>query len=126
MWFWWFMFGCNMLYSLTMILGGWFMWKHHPKEINSFAGYRSSRSQLNLDTWKFANENCGKRWWYIGWIMFIPTILVQIPSYGKDDESIGWVSLAICISECTILLISIIPTEKALKRAFHDDGSRKY
>lgn len=125
MWFWWFMFGCNTLYSLTMILGGWYMWKHYPKKINSIAGYRTKRSQLNMDTWKFANENCGKRWWIIGWIMLVPTILVQIPFYGKSDDTIGWVGLGICIIECTILLISIIPTEKALKSTFNDDGSRK-
>ncbi|MBO4981193.1 MAG: SdpI family protein [Lachnospiraceae bacterium] len=125
MWFWWFMFVCNMLYSLTMILAGWYMWKHYPKEINSVAGYRSGRSQMNMDTWKFANENCGTRWWKIGWIMLVPTIIVQIPFYGKSDDAIGWIGLAICIIECTILVISTIPTEKALKNQFNEDGSRK-
>lgn len=33
MWFWWFMFVCNMVCSLAMIIGGWFMWKHCPKRI---------------------------------------------------------------------------------------------
>ena len=78
-----------------------------------------------MDTWKFAHENCGKRWWKIGWIMLGPTVLVQIPFYGKSDDAIGWISLVICITECVILLASILPTEKALKNTFHDDGSRK-
>ena len=84
-WFWWFMLCCNVLISVAMILGGWFMWKHCPKKINPVSGYRSARSQKNLDTWKFANENCGKRWWTIGWIMLFPTIIVQIHFYGKSD-----------------------------------------
>lgn len=125
MWFFWFMFFCNMLYSLTMLIGGWFMWKHCPKSINSVCGYRSRRSMMNLDTWKFAHENCGKRWWRIGWIMLIATILIQIPFYEKDESMIGTLGLILCVLECTILLTSIIPTENALKKNFDDDGNRK-
>lgn len=125
MWFWWFMFLCNMLYSLAMIIGGWFMWKHCPKNINSVCGYRSRRSKMNLDTWGFAHENCGKRWWKIGWMMLIPTIVIQIPFYGESDNAIGTLSIVICVIECIILLISILPTEKALKETFNEDGTRK-
>lgn len=125
MWFWWLMFVCNMLYSLTMILAGWYMWKHYPKKISDTTGYRSRRSAINMDTWKFANQHCGKRWWKIGWIMLIPTAIVQIPFYGKSDDAVGGLALVICIIECTILVASIIPTEKALKNTFNEDGSRK-
>lgn len=125
MFFWWFMFVCNLLYSAAMIIGGWFMWKHCPSKINSVSGYRSRRSKLNMDTWRFAHENCGKRWWRIGWIMLPPTVLVQIPFYGKDDDTVGCLGLVICIVECTILLLSIIPTEKALKTNFTEDGQRR-
>lgn len=123
--FWWFMFFCNMLYSFAMIIGGYFMWKHCPKAINSVCGYRTRRSKTNMGTWKFAHENCGKRWWKIGWIMLVPTILVQIPFYGESDNTIGTLGLIICIIECAILIVSIIPTERALKNTFNDDGTRK-
>lgn len=126
MWFWWFMFACNMLYSIAMILAGWLMWKHYPKEISSMIGYRTRRSSMNMDTWQFANQHCGKRWWKIGWIMLISTAIVQIPFYGKGDDVVGWLTLAISIIECTILVVSIFPTEKALKNTFHEDGSRKH
>ena len=125
MWFWWFMLFCNILYSFVMIIGGWFMWKHCPKTINSVCGYRTRRSKLNMDTWKFANENCGKRWWKVGWMMLIPTIVVQIPFYGKSDDAIGILSLILGGIECCILLISILPTEKVLKKTFNNDGVRK-
>ena len=125
MWFWWFMFVCNMLYSVAMVVAGWYMWKHTPKRINSVGGYRSKRAMVNMDTWKFAHENCGKRWWKIGWMMLIPTVLIQIPFYGKSDDAIGWLGLAICIVECTILIVSVMPTERALKAAFTADGRRK-
>ena len=125
MWFWWFMFVCNMMYSILMIVAGWFMWKHCPKKINSVVGYRTKRSMINVDTWQFAHENCGKRWWIIGWIMLIPTILIQIPFYGKGEDGVGIIGLVICVVECTILIVSILPTEKALKETFTDEGVRK-
>lgn len=124
MWFWWFMFVCNMLYSLTMIIGGRVMWKHCPEEYNRHVGYRSGRSVINKDTWHFANENCGKRWYTIGCLMLIPTVLVQIPVYGKDNDAVGSVSLIICIVECAVMLLSMLPTEKALKQTFNEDGTR--
>ncbi len=123
--FWWFMFACNMLYSVLMILGGWFMWKHTPKSINPFIGYRTRRSQINMDTWKFAHENCGKRWWYVGWLMLLPTVLVQIPFRGESDNVISFVGLGICLAECMVIIISSIPTETALKKTFTDEGVRK-
>ena len=57
--------------------------------------------------------------------MLIPTVLVQIPLYGGTDAAISVMGLVICIVECTILIASIFPTEKALKREFVDDGRRK-
>lgn len=125
MMFWWFMFGCNMLYSLCMIVGGRCMWKHHGQKVNSYVGYRSKMSKMNEETWAFANENCGKRWWIIGWIMLVPTILVQLPLINKSDDAIGNVSLIISVIECFILMVSIIPTERALKLNFNKDGTRK-
>ena len=54
----------------------------------------------------------------------MPTILVHIPVYGKGDARIGWLSLVICIIECTVMLFSILPTEKALKENFTADGKK--
>lgn len=101
------------------------MWKHTPKAINSAVGYRSRRSKINMDTWNFAHENCGKRWWKIGWLMFVPTLIVQIPFYGQNEDTVGGLGLIIAVVECAVLLLSIIPTEKALKENFTDDGKRK-
>lgn len=125
MWFWWFMFACNMLYSLVMIIGGWCMWKHCPKKINSSVGYRTKRSMVNMDTWRFAHENCGKRWFKIGLIMYVPTVVLQIPFYNMDDDTIGIIGIIICVVECSVLILSILPTEKALKNTFNEDGTRK-
>ena len=125
MWFWWFMFVCNLLIPVLMIVCGKMMWKHAPKNINGIIGYRTTRSMKNMDTWKFAHDYCGRLWWKIGWIMLIPSIIVQFPFFNSDDNMIGVVGGILCTIQCVILIISIFPTERALKRNFTDDGTRR-
>lgn len=121
MWFWWFMFFCNLLIPALFIVFGRMMWKNPPKTINSIMGYRTKRSMRNMDTWNFAHEYCGKLWWKIGWIILMPTILVQIPFVHCSEDEIGIVGGIICTVQCIILIGSIYPTERALKKTFPDD-----
>ena len=101
------------------------MWKHCPKNINSMSGYRTTRSMKNMDTWKFANDYCGRIWWKIGWVMIIPSALIHIPLYHSDKNTIGFAVLILVTIQCFIMIISIYPTEKALKKHFNDDGTRR-
>ncbi len=79
----------------------------------------------NDDTWQFAHEYCGRIWWKIGLIMLIPTVIVHIPFYNSDENVIGIVATIVMIIQLVALLVSIIPTELALKRTFNDNGIRK-
>lgn len=123
--FWWFMFFCNILIPITMIILGLFMWKKSPKRINSFYGYRTERSMKNMDTWQFAHEHCGKLWWKLGLAMLIPSALIMLPFIGHGEDTVGTVGVVVTILQCVVLIISIFPTEAVLKQTFNDDGSRK-
>lgn len=125
MWFWWFMLCCDILIPIIMIIGGRVMWKHPPKEINGMMGYRTSRSMKNMDTWTFAHDYCGRLWWKIGWIILIPSIIVHILIYGQSDNVVGIVGGILVLIQTIILVVSIFPTEKALKNTFTKDGKRK-
>ena len=125
MWFWWFMLACGLLVPVIVIIAGRLMWKHYPQEINRVIGYRTKRSMRNEDTWKFAHEYCGKIWWIMGWIMLVPSIVAQIPFYNSSYDTIGIVGGIIVAVQVVALLISIIPTEIALKKNFFDDGTRR-
>lgn len=125
MWFWYFMFICNLLTPVLMIVTGHIMWKHSPQNINTIFGYRTRRSMKNMDTWKFAHEHCGKLWWKIGWIMLIPSILIQHPFYNATEDTIGIVGGILCGIQVLTLFLSIYPIESALKRTFFDDGTRR-
>ena len=125
MWLWWFWLICDLFIPLVMIVVGRMTWKHCPKNINSLIGYRTTRSMKNMDTWKFAHEYCGKLWWKLGWLIMILTALMYIPLYQGNDNMIGIAGVVLITIQCTVLIISIYPTEKALKGHFNDDGTRK-
>ena len=125
MWFWWFVLVCDMLIPILMVIVGNMMRKHTPEKINGMIGYRTARSMKNIDTWKFAHDHCGRLWWKTGWIMLIPSFVVHIPFYRSAENLIGLVAAVLCTIQCVILILSVFPTEKALKRAFTEDGIRK-
>lgn len=125
MWFWWFMLFCDVLIPIIMIIAGRMMWKHPPKEINGLIGYRTTRSMKNADTWKFAHDYSGRLWWKIGWIMLVPSIIIHIPLYGSTDNIIGIVGGILVTVQVIVLIGSIFPTERALKRTFTDSGIRR-
>ncbi|MDE7276674.1 MAG: SdpI family protein [Lachnospiraceae bacterium] len=125
MWFWWFIFVCDMFIPILMVIVGNMMRKHAPEKINGIIGYRTARSMKNIDKWKFAHDYCGRLWWKIGWGMLIPSFVIHIPFYHSSESTIGIVAAILCTMQSVILILSIFPTEKALKRAFTDDGMRR-
>lgn len=125
MWFWSFMLVCDILIPIVMILGGRMMWKHCPKEVNGTFGYRTNRSMKNIDTWKFAHEHAGKMWWKAGWIILVPSLLMHILIYRANENTIGAVGGVLVTIQLIALIGSSIPTEKALKKEFREDGTRR-
>lgn len=123
--FWIFMVVSNFLIPVLMIIFGRVFLKHPPKTINSIYGYRTTMSSKNQETWDFAHQYCGKLWWKLGWIMFVISIFVMLPVLGKDTETVGAWGSVFEILEGAVLLISIFPTEKALRRNFDKEGNRR-
>ena len=125
MWFWWFILLCDLLIPVIMFVGGLVMVKHCPRQINGLLGYRTARSMVNMDTWKFAHTYCGKIWWKAGAILSVLTAGVHLPFYHSGEDVLGILSMVVMFLQLAVLLLSLIPTERALKKTFHDDGSRR-
>lgn len=123
--FWWVMLVCSLIIPLNMIVFGLIMWKRPPKSINKIFGYRTERSMKNTQTWNFAHNFCGKLWLFGGIITLIISIIVLSLFYYNSISVIGITAGAICSFQIVLLIVSVIPTELALKRKFTDEGVKK-
>ena len=119
------MFLCNLLVPLVMLIGGYYMCKRPPEDINSAMGYRTKRSKKNKDTWKFAHEYCGKLWIKVGANLLILTIVVQIPFVHSDSDVIAAFNIILIIVQTAVLIVSLVPVERALERTFDENGNRR-
>lgn len=100
--------------------------KTSPGKINHIYGYRTRMSMLNEDTWKFAHSYCGSLWKKIGVIMLPLSILASLPMFWMEsDDGQGILTCVIEGIQIVILIVSIYPVEKALKRTFDEHGNRK-
>lgn len=96
MWFWWMLLASNLLYSLTMIICGWRMWRHCPKQTKDNADY----------------AECGRKWLDIGLMIFVLSVLVLVWVYGKSAETIGTVGILFFIIECAAMNLTIAPGKR--------------
>ena len=125
MWFYIMMFICNLLIPIIMLICGFFMYKHPPKEINWIIGYRTKMSRKNKDTWTFAHDYCGRLWIKLGLLLLILTIIIQIPFVHSSENTIGYMTLVIEGIQIVTLLGSILIVERALKKTFDEHGVRR-
>ena len=123
--FWIFMFIMVLLIPLTMIFFGWLLFRKTPKEINYVYGYRTKRSMMNEETWRFANQYFGKAWCFCGLILAPLSVMAIALVLGKGTETVGTIGGIITMLQMIPLVGAIIPTEIALKKNFDENGRRK-
>lgn len=111
------------LIPISMIVFGFILNKHCPKDVNSVFGYRTTMSTKNKDTWYFANTKFGKLWEVIGAVLLLICLVVFFLIY-KNAEFYNLVIWIMGI-QCTIMLLPIIFIEKELNRLFDKSGKRK-
>lgn len=119
----------NIIFTLfipvLMIFSGYMMYKHIPKDINGIFGYRTEMSRKNQDTWNFAHDYCGRLWIKYGVIMTIASAVICAGYFFISDKTATAVMCACEIVQFPILCLTIIPTERALKETFDENGNRK-
>ena len=123
--FWVFMLISDLLMPVVMIGFGRVCLKHPPKEINGIYGYRTAMSMKNKETWEFAHKYCGKLWYICGLALLPVTIAAMLPVLGKSEDAVGTVGGILCVIQTILLIGSIFPTERALRRTFDKQGNRK-
>ena len=123
--FWAFMLLCELLCPAAMVLFGHGFMTHPPKRVNHVYGYRTGRSMKNQETWEFAHAHCGKLWRRIGLWMLPLTVLAHLFLLGKSMDAVGIGGSVIVVLQIVVMVSSVVPTERALKRTFDEQGNRR-
>lgn len=122
--FWIFMLVMDLLIPCVMIGFGSYFKNHPPKNINYIVGYRTARSMKSKETWDFAHRHSGRTWVNCGLVLLPVSAAVMLLALGKDEDTVGIFGAAVCIGQVVALILSIIPTEIALKKNFDENGQR--
>ena len=117
---WWICFGISLIIPAVLALAGLLSWKHCPKKINSLVGYRTARSMKNEETWRYANETCGKFFFRTGLGMALLSAALLLALLRASREAIGGVTAGRCLINLIPIFVCIAKTESALKKRFPD------
>lgn len=120
--FWVFMLVMVLLIPCAFIGFGFLFLKKIPRNINGAFGYRTRRSMQNKETWAFAHRYIGKLWMICGIILLPASCVCMLLVLGKSDELVGTIGAVVEMLEIGLMLITIIPTEQALKKNFDEYG----
>lgn len=116
--FWIFMLCMNLLIPVVMVIFGLIFLRKPPKDINDLYGYRTPRSKASREAWDFAHRYLGKLWLRVGAVLAIATVPLMLPCLGGDVDFVGLYGGILCLVECVVMILPIIPTERALKKNF--------
>ncbi len=123
--FWFFMLVMDLLFPATMIGIGKSFQKAAPKDINPIYGYRTAMSMKNRDTWEFAHRHCGRLWFRMGLVLLPVNLIPMLLVIGESRELVSIVGTVLCAIDTVVLIVSIFPTEAALRKTFDQDGNRR-
>ncbi len=119
-------FGTNVILDLLMLIFGIIMRVGHNKP-NRLFGYRSARAQSSAEAQSFANKHCGRLWIITGAVLTLASIAVGVFLYykGVEPPEIGRAGIVLLILQTIIIMLSLIPTERELKRLFNSEGKQR-
>jgi uncharacterized membrane protein len=99
---------CGLIYIIT----GLVVLRYPPKKINDFYGYRTSRSKKSQAHWDYAQKESSKYIIQSGYYCLLTCALFILFETGKAGI---WIAI---ILTTLYPFISVIQTEKALKKKF--------
>lgn len=105
---------------ITFIALGLAFWKHPPKKINSYAGWRSKRAMKNQETWIYANRMCGKCFLILGIMELLITLIIffSIATLNIDSNKVENFGPVLLFIQAACIAIVGIYVEKKLKEHF--------
>jgi uncharacterized membrane protein len=111
----------GLITPLIFIVLGLFTRLGLPRKVNFWIGYRTPMSCKNQDTWFFAHRHAGKLWISLGFILLVLSIGAVIVINNITSMQLTWMILV----QLFVVLISLIPTEIALRKEFDKNGEHR-
>ena len=102
--YWVFMLVMVLIMPITMIVFGRLFSNKAPKDINHTFGYRTKRSMMNKDTWKFAHAYIGKLWFICGLILISVVIMALV--LGKGTDTVGMVGAILTVVQMILMFVT--------------------
>lgn len=115
----------GLIIPIIMIFIGIIFKEKPPAEINGLVGYRTSRSRKSKEAWIFANKYSGRLFFSYGAATFIVSSILLFLFRKQSNDFLGAAVSALCIFQTVVIILSIIPVEKALKDKFDEQGRPK-
>ena len=117
---------CNLLIPAAAVWYGRRFRASPPREPNAWFGYRTARSMKSRDAWNFAQRKMGEVWGRWGYAMVPPVVVCQgLTLLCPTVDGMCLWSLPITTAEVLLLLLSMIPVERALRENFDENGRRR-
>ncbi|MCL2426957.1 MAG: SdpI family protein [Oscillospiraceae bacterium] len=111
---------------LVLLVFGLFTRIGLPRRVNWFVGYRTPLACKNQDTWVFAHEYWGRLMIILSSILTVLSI-VGIVLIANDVFTLDPALVVALPALATVIavIVSIIPTEIALRKEFDKSGERR-
>ena len=122
--FWIFMLVMALLLPVMLIQLGNRWLRRPPQRVNGWYGYRTSRSMASQEAWDFAQRYLAILWRKAGIWMMLFTAAFMTAAWSRP---IGDMGIYCCVAvgiQVVVLLLTILPVERALKRTFDRKGRR--
>ena len=123
--FWIFMLIVDMLVPITMLCFGLHFLRCRHKSRHGSAGYRSTYALKSEESWKFAQKHAGRTWLFVAGAEFILSLLILFLLRGSKNGLIGGVGAGLVVLQLGAMFLSILPTERALRKNFGKKAGRR-
>ena len=112
------MFVSVIIVDLCIVISGYTMEKHVPKDRFGHVGYRTKRSRQSEEAWQYANKLAGKVFFRMGLIMTVISVAIMLIVMKAEPFKMIYTGVAVLIAESVIVCFPIIYIEKKLKEKF--------
>lgn len=113
-----------LLVPAVMLYFGWRFLNRPPQKINALYGYRTSPFYEKPTDLGLCPQVCGKLWFRAGAVMLPLSLLAMLSGLGKDTQALGIWLMGVVLVQVVVMIATIFPVEKALKRKFDKFGRR--